>query len=221
MCSTNPCMNIHFGFTSKWILFRWLPRIFIGNWVEVCYSCSLTRVAADSVLRMTRVSAVGYELRWFSPAANSSFGRWIRVTADTILRLTRVPAAGLDLWQAYTLIYRVNLRNHSAKYIIFMVYFLGADFSYHWFRLWLLLQEPWRSLKKLEEAWRSFKTLGSTDSSCSGGSELPQLIRDLRSVDYLQNFGSDAPWYICESKNINKVLSQTLTLTSKNLINKI
>ena len=108
--------------------------------------------------------------------ADLSSGRWIRLKADSILRLTRVPAARYKLqlilscgWlEFYTLIYQVNLRTYSAKCIIFMVCFLPTDFSYHWSRIWLLLQEPWRSLKKLEEAWRSFMTLAATDSSCSG-----------------------------------------------------
>ena len=146
---------------------------------------------------------------WLRPTADLSSCGWIRVTADSILRLTRVPAAGYDLrlipscgltrvlaaryelqlilscgWlEFYTLIYQVNLRTYSAKYIIFMVCFLPTDFSYHWFRLWLLLQESWRSLKKLEEAWRSFKTLAVTDSSCSGWFELRWLIRELRPID--------------------------------------
>ena len=99
------------------------------------------------------------------------------------------PSAGLDLRLTYTLIYQVNLRTYFAnKYIIFMVCFLSPDFSYHWSRLWLLLQETWRSLRKLEEAWRSLKTLAATDSSCSGWFKL-------RPIDYLQNFDPDAPWY--------------------------
>ena len=128
---------------------------------------------------------------WPHPTADSSSGGWIRLKADSILRLTRVPAARYELqlilscgWlEFYTLIYQVNLRTYSAKYIIFMVCFLPTDFSYHWFRLWLLLQESWRSLKKLEEAWRSFKTLAVTDSSCSGWFELRWLIRELRPID--------------------------------------
>ena len=116
---------------------------------------------------------------WLCPTAGLSSGGWIRLTADTILRLTRVPAAGYDLrlipscgltrvlaaryelqlilscgWlEFYTLIYQVNLRTYSAKYIIFMVCFLLTDFSYHWSRLWLLLQE----------ARKSFKILAATD----------------------------------------------------------
>ena len=141
-----------------------------GGWI---------RVAADSVLRLTRVPATGYELRltlshgrlefwrldttysWHHPTADSSSGGWIRLKADSILRLTRVPAVRYD-WQLilscgwlefYTLIYQVNLRTYSAKYIIFMVCFLLTDFSYHWSRLWLLLQE----------ARKSFKILAATD----------------------------------------------------------
>ena len=224
----------------------WLPRIFIGNWAAACYGCgwfypaagrncgNWIRVAPDSILRLTRVTAAGYDLRlsWVPTAGcnlrlTPSYA-WIRVAADSILRLTRVlasgyelrmtpthvwlefrrldtsytwlhpttdsssggcirlnadstlplttscgwlypaldssPPAGLDLWLTYTLINQVNLRTYSAKFIIFMVCFLALDFSYNWFRLWLLLQEPWRRLKRLEEAWRSLKKI--QDSSC-------------------------------------------------------
>ena len=145
-----------------------------GGWI---------RVAADSVSRLTRVSAAGYELQltpfhgwlelwrldtsysWLLPTADSSSGSSIRVAADSILRLTRVLYFNISS-KFKDLIYQVNLR--TAKYIIFMVCFLPTDFSYYWSRLWLLLEEAWRSLKKLEEAWRSFKTLAATDSSCTG-----------------------------------------------------
>ena len=56
-------------------------------------------------------------------------------------------------------------------------------------------------MKKLEEAWKSFKTLAATDSSCSAWFELRRLIRDLRPIDYLQNFDPDAPWYILQVFN--------------------
>ena len=138
---------------------------------------------------------------WLHPTADSSSGGWIWLKANSILwltmscgwlelRLTRVPAARyelqlipFDLWLTHTLIYQVNLRTYSANYIIFMICFLPPDFSYHWFRLYLLL----------EEAWRSFKTLAATDSSCSAWFELRRLTRDLRPIDYLQNFDPNAP----------------------------
>ena len=163
---------------------RWLnmTESSSGGWIQV---------TADSILRLTRVPPAGYglppipshgwlELRqldtsysWLHPTANSSFGTWIRLKADSILRLTTScgwfysaadssPPAGHDLWLTYALIYQVNLRTYSAKYIIFMVCFLPTDFSYHRSRLCLLL------FKNLEEAWRSFKTLAVPDSSCSG-----------------------------------------------------
>ena len=142
-----------------------------GGWI---------RAADDTVPRLNQVPAGGYEWRltpshgwfefgqvdtswgWLRPTAEWSSGGWIRVTADSILRLTRDPAPWYELQlilsygclEYYTLIYQVNLRTYSAKYIIFMVCFLPTDFSYHWSRLWLLLQEPWRSLRKLEEASR-------------------------------------------------------------------
>ena len=100
-----------------------LARIWTGNWAAACYSCGWfypmtdssscdgIRVASDSILRLTWVLATGYELRlilsrswlelrrldtscsWLYPAADSSFGCWMRVAADSILRLTWVPAA--------------------------------------------------------------------------------------------------------------------------------
>ena len=115
---------------------------------------------------------------WLRPTADSSSGGWIWVVADSVLQLTRVPAAWYELqlilscswlrvvadsssagWTRYAavLFFKISSKFKDflfAKYIIFMVYFLPLDFSYHWFRLCLLLQEPWRSLKKLEETSR-------------------------------------------------------------------
>ena len=115
-------------------------------------------------MSLTRVPVARYKLELIPTCA------WLQVAADFILRLTRVPAAELDLQLTYTLIHQVNLRTHSAKYIIFMVWFLPADFSYHWSRLWLLLQELLRRLNQLEEGWTSFNTLAAIDSSCRGSS---------------------------------------------------
>ena len=139
----------------------------------------------DYKLWLTWVPAARYKLQLIPSCG------WPRVAADFILRLSWVSPAGLDLRLSYTLIYQVNLRIYSAKYIIFMVGFLPR---HHWFRLWLLFREPWRSLKKLEETWRSFKILAVTDSSCSGRFEVRRLIWELRPIDYLQNFDPDAPW---------------------------
>ena len=73
------------------------------------------RFSADSILRLTRVSAAEYELQlilsygwlvfrwldtrcgWFCTTTDSSSGGWIRVAADSTLRLTRVPAARYKL----------------------------------------------------------------------------------------------------------------------------
>ena len=126
-----------------------------GGWI---------RVTADSILWLTRVLATEYDLRLIPSYGWLELGRSIRVAADSILRLTRVLYFNISS-KFKDLIYQVNLR--TAKYIIFMVCFLPTDFSYHWSRLWLLLEEPWRSFKKLKEAWRSVKTLAATDSSCT------------------------------------------------------
>ena len=85
------------------------------------------RIAADSILRLTRVPAAGYELQlsrvpaagyklrlipsydwlgfrwldtscgWLRPTAESSFSGWIRVAADSLLWLTWALAAGYEL----------------------------------------------------------------------------------------------------------------------------
>ena len=145
----------------------------------VSSSSGWIRVVADSILWLTRVPAARCELQLIPSC------RWLRVAADSILRLTQDSPARFDLRLTYTLIHPVNLMTYSAKYIIFIVCFLSADFGYCWFRLWLLLEEAWRSLKKLEDAWRSFKTLAATDSSCSGWFKLRRLIRELWPIDYL------------------------------------
>ena len=170
------------------------------------YKLRLSRVPAVGYKLRLTLSYGWLEFRrldtgygWLRQMADLSSDSWIRVTADYILRLIRVPAAEIDLrlipscgWlQKYcwfysvALIYQINLRTYSANNIFFMVCFLPTDFSYHWSRLRLLLQEAWRSLRKLEEAWRSFKTLAATDSSCSSWFELRRLIQDLRPINYL------------------------------------
>ena len=105
---------------------------------------------------------------WLWPVGDSIFGSRIQVTTDSIMWLTPVLVVGLDLSLIYTFIYRSNLGTYFPKYIVFKVRFLAADFSYHWFRHYLVRQEPWRSLKELEKPWRSFEALAATDSSCSG-----------------------------------------------------
>ena len=148
-----------------------------GGWIGV---------AADSVLRMTRVPEARNELQltpshgwlefqrlgasysWQHPTADSNSGGsirlradsscgWLRVVADSILRLTRVLAARLEMRLTYTLIYQVNLRTCSAKYIFFFPIFyrlisvttdLGSACCFKTF------EAAWRSLRKLEEASR-------------------------------------------------------------------
>ena len=204
------------------------------------------RIAADFILRLTRVPAAGYELRlsrvpaagyklplipsygllgfrwldkscgWLRPTADSSSSGWIRVTADSILRLTRVPVAGYDLrlipscgWLEfrrfdtgcswfYPMADSSFILSSKFKGLFCKVHHLYGLFSTNWFQLPLIqaLAAASRTLKKLEEAWRSFKTLAATDSSYSACFELRRLIRDLRPIDYLQNFDPDAPWYI-------------------------
>ena len=143
-----------------------------GGWI---------RVAADSVPRLIRVPAAGYELQ---PTPSNA---WLKF---------------------YTLIYQVilvNLKTYSAKYIIFN---FNGLFSTNWFQLPLIQALPAasRTLKKLEEAWRSFKTLAASDSSCSGCFELRRLIRALRPISYLQIFDPDAPWYKCPDAAIEDAL---------------
>ena len=111
----------------------------------------------------------------FYRADDSISGAWIRVTADFILRLTTscewfytvADSSSSSLTRLATDLYfniSSKFKDLFCKIHQFYGLFLAADFSYHWFRLWLLLQEPWRSLKKLEEAWGNLKKF--QDSSC-------------------------------------------------------
>ena len=155
-----------------------------GSWI---------RVATDSILWLTLVPSAGYRFRlilscgwldfwrlhtdcsWLCPTSDLSSGGWTRNVADLYFNISSI------------------FKDLFCKIHLFFC-FLPPDFSYHWFRLRLLLQEPWSSLKKLENAWISFKTLAATGPSCSGWFELRWLIRDLRPINYLQNFDPDAPW---------------------------
>ena len=128
MC-VRPLVIVHFDSFEKKMMNNLprLPRISIGNWAAVCYSCGwfylatgyelrLFRVpAAGCKLRQSQFPAAGYKLRltpsygWFEfrwldtgcgrlrPGAGLSSSSWIWVTADFILRLTRGPATGYDL----------------------------------------------------------------------------------------------------------------------------
>ena len=89
-------------------------------------SDSCIRVAADSIQRLDT------SYSWLCPTADSSSGGlirltadlscgWLQVVTDSILRLTRVPVAGLEMRLTYTLIYQVNLRTCSAKYIFRLI----------------------------------------------------------------------------------------------------
>ena len=154
---------------------------------------------------------------WFYHVLASSSGVSIRVTADFILRLTtswadsilwliRVSVTRLHFRLTYTLIYWVNSRTYSAKYIIFIINLLATNFGYYWFRLLLLLQEPWRNLMKLEEAWRSLKALASTDSSHSIWFEAcnqltisrisTQIPSDTLSQDFCNNTECNEMWWL-------------------------
>ena len=134
-------------------------------------SSSWIRVATDSILWLTRVPVAGYELRlilshywlefqWLDtsysclrPTTHSSSTSWTRLAIDLYFNIS---SKFTDLF---------------CKIHHFMVCFLPSDFSYCWFRLWLLLQEPWRSLRKLEKASRLYLRLilvAAADSRCDG-----------------------------------------------------
>ena len=103
---------------------------------------------------------------WFHPTVVASSGGWIELwltlscdwlkicrlnsTCGWFILLLLFIIIYLFKVDDITLIYPVNLATYPAKYIIFIVCFSLADFSNRWFRLWLLLQEAWRSLKKLQ-----------------------------------------------------------------------
>ena len=115
----------------------------------------------------------------FHLATDSSSSNWTWISADSVLRLTSVLVTGLDLGLTYAVIYRVNISIYFPKYIIFMITFLATNFSWHWFKLWQLLQKTWRSLKKLEEASRNFKNVAGTDSSFRGWLKLRWLMANV------------------------------------------
>ena len=143
------------------------------------------RVTAGSILRLTRVPAAGYNLRlipscgWLWVAADSSSSGSIRVAADSI----RLEA------DSY-----FNITSKIKDLFCKLHNFCGL-FSTAWFQLHLIQALPAtsRTLKKLEEAWGSFKILTATNSSCSDSLELRLLIRNLQSINCLQNFDPDAP----------------------------
>ena len=176
------CSWLEFRLLDKscsWLEFRRLDRSCGWFYPAADSIIQLTRVpAAGYELRL--ILSCGWlefwwldrSCGWFYHTADLSSSGWIGVVVNSITRLTRVSAAEHELrlilscgwfkirqmdstcgW-LILLIYLVNLRTYSAKCIIFIVCFLPADFSYRWFRLWPLLQEPWRSLRKPEEASR-------------------------------------------------------------------
>ena len=84
-----------------------LPRLFIRNWAEACYSCGWFYPAANSSFsgRVTSCSCLKSErldtsCGWFSPDASSSSSGWMQVVADSVPRLTWVPTAGYELQMA-------------------------------------------------------------------------------------------------------------------------
>ena len=157
--------------SHSWLEFRWLDTSCGWLCPTELSSGGQIRVTADYTLRLARVPTVGYDLRLIPSCSWLEFWRlnascsWFHPAAGYELQLTRVPPAGIDLQLFYTLIYQVNLRTCSAKYIIFYGLFSAA-----WFQLPLIQALPAasRTLKKLEEAWRNFRTLAVTDCSCSG-----------------------------------------------------
>ena len=145
---SSSCIGVVADFITRLIWVQRLDASCIDSILRLIPSCGWLQVVADSILRLTRFLAAGYGLQLIP-----YFG-WLCVVADSIMRLTQGLPVGFDLRLTYTLIHPVNLRTYPAKYIIFIVCFLPADFSYHWFRLLLLLQEAWTSLKKPGEASR-------------------------------------------------------------------
>ena len=172
-----------------------------------------TLVAADSIMRLTRVPAAGYgcgclEFRrlntsygWFHPTADSSSDSWIRLKADSIHPAADSSSDGLirvagDSILRLTRVLYFNISSKCKDLFCKIHHFYGL-FSTDWFQLRLVqaLAAASRTLKKLEEALRNFKALAATDSCCSSWFELQRLIRDLRPIDYLQNFDPDDVWY--------------------------
>ena len=93
----------------------------------------------SNIPRLTQVPAARYYLQLIHPAGD--YELWLILSCNW-LEFQWLDSNAADLYF-----------NISSK---FKVFFLPPDFRYHWCRLWLLLQEPWRSLKRLEEAWKIF-----------------------------------------------------------------
>ena len=127
-------------------------------------------------------AAACYNCHWSYPAADAISEGWIRVAADSILWPTRS-----------------KFKELFCKIHLFL-------FSTAWFQLPLIqaLAAASRTLKQLEEAWGSFKTLAAIDSSCSGSFEQRRLTRDLRLIDYFQNFDPE----FCLTKKRFLILTQ-------------
>ena len=126
--------------------------------------------------------AAGYELRrilscgwlefwrrdmscgWFYPTTDSSSCGWIWLALDLYLQILS------------------KIKNLFCK----THHFYGL-FSSGWFQLPLIYvpNAASRCMKKLQAL---------TNSSSSGWFKLRQLIRDLRPIDHLQNFGPNALW---------------------------
>ena len=155
----------------SWLYFRQLNTS--SCWLHPtadCSSSSWIRVVADSILWLTRVSWAGYELQltlshgwlvfwwldttyrwfilglttscdWLYPATDSRSGSWTRNAVDLYFN---------------TLIYQVNLRTYSTKYILFFVFYHLISVATNsgsgcYFKT---LEAAWRNMRKLEEASR-------------------------------------------------------------------
>ena len=167
-----------------------------GGWIRVAAVLSSSgriKVTADSILRLTRVPAAGDNLRLIPSCGWLEFGRldtscsWSHPAAGYELWLTRVLPAGLDLRLFYTLIYLSS----KFKDLFCKIHHSYGLFFTAWFQLPLIQALPAasRTLKKHEEVSRLYLRLILAAAADS------MLIRDLRPIDYLQNFDLDAPWY--------------------------
>ena len=153
------------------------------------------------MFRLTRVPVDGYELQLTPSHGWLDFRQLDTIFSWFILRLTTscsqfYPASDSSFagWSRLAAEFYFNISSKSKDLFCKIHDFYGL-FSTTCFQLSLIqaLAAASRTLKKLKEAWRSFKTLAATDSSRSGWFKLWRLIRDLRPINYLQNFDLDSP----------------------------
>lgn len=123
------------------------------SWIAVI-ELQLDATAANPLLWLAWVLAAGYEL-WLIPChgwlemrrMDTSFGWFYPVGAWVLGARYEFQLIPYCTW-----LQAVRDSASWIKYIVLMVCFLPAGFNYYWFNLWLLPQESWRTLRKLQNS---------------------------------------------------------------------